>query len=168
MNRNDEPDEKERAEEAPTEPDLPSHDLSSESLAEFSAHESTPSRSPATLASTLSSVRSPQDGAPFVGMVVDGRSELEALLAEGGMGVVYKARHRIIDKYVAIKVLRRELATNPEITRRFLTEAQAASAIGSDHIVNITDFGELPDGSTYIIMEYLEGLSLGQRLDEDK
>src|SRR5690606_9530949 len=80
------------------------------------------------------------------------------------MGVVYLARHRLIEKPVALKILRPELVHNREITARFLTEAQAASAIGSEHIVDVTDYGELPDGATYIVMEYLDGLSLNQRI----
>lgn len=100
----------------------------------------------------------------YVGFVLDGRYHIESIIAQGGMGVVYLARHRLIDKHVAVKILRPELANNREITARFLTEAQAASAIGSEHIVNVTDYGELPDGATYIVMEYLNGLSLNQRI----
>jgi eukaryotic-like serine/threonine-protein kinase len=121
---------------------------------------------------TLYSDTDPTDGgsAPlrhiesYVGFVLDGRYHIESIIAQGGMGVVYLARHRLIDKHVAVKILRPELANNREITARFLTEAQAASAIGSEHIVNITDYGELPDGATYIVMEYLNGLSLNQRI----
>lgn len=100
----------------------------------------------------------------YVGFIVDGRYHIESVIAQGGMGVVYFARHRLIDKPVALKILRPELVNNREITARFLTEAQAASAIGSEHIVDITDYGELPDGATYIVMEYLDGFSLNQRI----
>jgi serine/threonine protein kinase len=100
----------------------------------------------------------------YVGFIVDGRYHIESVLAQGGMGVVYFARHRLIDKPVALKILRPELVHNREITARFLTEAQAASSIGSEHIVDVTDYGELPDGATYIVMEYLDGYSLNQRM----
>lgn len=100
----------------------------------------------------------------YVGFIVDGRYQIESVIAQGGMGVVYFARHRLIDKPVALKILRPELVHNREITARFLIEAQAASAIGSEHIVDITDYGELPDGATYIVMEYLDGYSLNQRI----
>jgi serine/threonine-protein kinase len=100
----------------------------------------------------------------YVGFIIDGRYHVESVIAAGGMGVVYKARHRMIDKPVAIKILRPELVDNRDITERFLVEAQAASAIGSEHIVDVTDYGELPDGATYIVMEYLEGESLGKRI----
>jgi serine/threonine-protein kinase len=100
----------------------------------------------------------------YVGYIIDGRYHVKKQLAQGGMGVVYQARHRLIDKLVAVKILRPELVHDREITQRFLTEAQAASSIGSEHIVDITDYGELPDGATYIVMEYLEGRSLTDRV----
>jgi eukaryotic-like serine/threonine-protein kinase len=105
---------------------------------------------------------------PYVGTTFDGRYKVESVLGEGGMGVVYLARHKVIDKKVAVKVLRADMAREKEITDRFLQEAKAASSIGNPHIIDISDFGHLPDGSTYFVMEWLDGKPLSKALEETK
>ena len=98
---------------------------------------------------------------PLIGSTIDGRYTVEALLGQGGMGFVYAARHAIIDKRVAIKVLRAD-SGDESAAQRFLVEAKAASKIGHQNIVDITDFGVLPDGQAYFVMEFLDGLTLGK------
>ena len=85
---------------------------------------------------------------PLLGTTIDGRYAIESRLGEGGMGVVYKARHVLIDKPVAIKILRKEAAQDTAAVQRFIQEAQAVNAIRNEHIVEVYDFGEeqLPTG----------------------
>ena len=105
---------------------------------------------------------------PLIGQVLDGRYRIESVLGEGGMGIVYKAVHTTLRKPLAIKVLRPEVSKNEQIVMRFKQEAQSASQIGNQHIIDISDFGELADGSTYFVMEFLGGKSLTQALEAGK
>ena len=103
---------------------------------------------------------------PLLGTVVDGRYRVDRVLGEGGMGVVYAAMHVTLGKRVALKVLRGEMARDDEVVQRFVQEAQACSSIGHANIIDITDFGRLPDGTSYFVMEYLEGQSLTQLIEQ--
>jgi eukaryotic-like serine/threonine-protein kinase len=118
------------------------------------------------VAASAATIEPPPPEDPYVGRVIDNRYSVEAIIAKGGMGVVYQARHRVIGKKVAIKVIRTDLVHMPEAPRRFLIEAQAASAIGNEHIIDISDCGTLPDGAAYLVMEFLEGIPLSELLLE--
>ena len=112
----------------------------------------------------------PQDGVflktaddPRTGLQV-GNYLFKGRLGRGGMGSVYRGEHVVIAKEVAIKVLHRRLADEPQIIDRFLIEARAASMIRHPNIVDVTDFGELPDGSPFFVMEFLDGPDLGREI----
>ncbi|MEQ8454573.1 MAG: serine/threonine-protein kinase [Sandaracinaceae bacterium] len=105
---------------------------------------------------------------PLIGKTIDGRYEIEGRLGEGGMGVVYQAKHVVLGKALAMKVLRADVSKDQEIMQRFRQEAQSASAIGSQHIIDISDFGQLPDGATYFIMEYLDGKELTKVIEQEQ
>jgi len=100
------------------------------------------------------------DEISHIGQVIDNRYLVEALIARGGMGVVYRCRHQVIGKRFAVKIIRSNMAHLSDAPRRFLMEAKAASAIGNEHIIDIVDYGTLADGSAYLVMELLEGMPL--------
>lgn len=92
---------------------------------------------------------------------------IEQLLGRGGMGLVYRARHRLIGKVVAIKVLRGELADEPRHDGSLLTEARSAALVEHESIVHIFDVGHLADGRQYLVMEYLAGEPLSAILKRE-
>ncbi|MBL9005421.1 MAG: SUMF1/EgtB/PvdO family nonheme iron enzyme [Myxococcales bacterium] len=86
-------------------------------------------------------------------------------LGEGGMGAVFEAQHVEIGRKAAIKVLHPQFAQNAQVAMRFLNEAKAANLIEHPGVVEIFEFSRLPDGTTYIVMEFLKGESLAKRLE---
>jgi eukaryotic-like serine/threonine-protein kinase len=100
----------------------------------------------------------------LLGTTLDGRYELTAHLATGGMGAVFHARHVHLRKDVAVKVLRPDLTSSADIVERFRREAEIASALEHDNIVRVTDFGRTPSGYLFLTMELLAGESLFERL----
>ena len=93
-----------------------------------------------------------------------GNYRIVRLLGEGGFGEVYLAENPLIERRAAVKVLHTALARDAELVRRFLNEARAASAIRHRNIIEVFDAGVTADGAPYILMEFLEGVSLQKRL----
>jgi eukaryotic-like serine/threonine-protein kinase len=95
-----------------------------------------------------------------IGTVLAERYFVHSLIGEGGMGKVYAAEHVLMHKRVAIKVLHKELTALPDVVRRFEREAMAAANIDHPNVASATDFGHLPEGSVFLVLEYVKGISL--------
>jgi len=101
---------------------------------------------------------------PLLGRVLSERYRILRKLGEGGMGVVYLAEHVVIEKKIALKVLFPDLTRRADLVQRFIQEAKSASRIGHENVIDITDFGQSPEGYVFLAMEYLSGQDLGQVL----
>jgi serine/threonine protein kinase len=99
-----------------------------------------------------------------IGEVVEGRYKILRPIAEGGMGTVYLAEHWLIKRKVAMKILRKDLATDVVMLRRFMNEALAAGTLGHPNIVESTDMGFTRDDVPYIVFEYLQGCVLADEI----
>ena len=94
-----------------------------------------------------------------IGKVLGNRYEILEEIGSGGMATVYKARCKLLNRYVAVKVLRDEFANDAEFIKRFQVEAQSAASLSHPNIVSIYDVGN-EDGLHYIVMELIEGKTL--------
>jgi serine/threonine-protein kinase len=101
------------------------------------------------------------------GELIDGRYRVLARLAQGGMGEVFKVEHVELGKTLALKVMLPDLSDNPEFVNRFKLEAVAASRIGHPNIIDITDFGKTALGRFYFVMEFLDGKTLADILEQE-
>lgn len=101
------------------------------------------------------------------GTIVEGKYEVDRVIGSGGMGEVYLVRHKILGQRFAMKTLHPG-SQGADESRRFLTEAKVTALLDNDHIVKTVDFGVLPDGSSFSVMEYLEGEDLQTRLQRSK
>ncbi|HEY4158027.1 MAG TPA: serine/threonine-protein kinase [Polyangiaceae bacterium] len=99
-----------------------------------------------------------------IGDVLAGKYRVERVLGVGGMGVVVAAEDLLLERRVAIKFLLDDGLQNPEVLARFGREARSAVRIESEHVARVIDVGSLPNGSPYIVMEYLEGKDLAQHV----
>ena len=102
----------------------------------------------------------------MIGTLAAGRYRILKLLGEGGMGQVYLAEHVAIEKRVALKILRAELAGKGEIVTRFQQEAISASRIKHPNVLDVFDFGQLENGRFFLAMEFLEGNDLADELSK--
>jgi len=109
-------------------------------------------------------VTTDRSAADRIGTVISGRYHVKSILGTGGMGTVYRAVQEPIGWGVAIKVLHRDLARDKTFVNRFCTEAKAASVLVNPYTVKIHDFGQTDDGTMFIAMEHLRGISLADRL----
>ncbi|GAB4210634.1 MAG: hypothetical protein OHK0013_31490 [Sandaracinaceae bacterium] len=103
---------------------------------------------------------------PRIGSLLAGRYLIESKLGEGGMAVVYRARHQLVDRPVAIKVMNAHLVRDAALKERFRREAKNAAALAHPNIVEISDYGEAEDGTPYLVMELLEGSSLDKLVEQ--
>jgi eukaryotic-like serine/threonine-protein kinase len=101
---------------------------------------------------------------PLIGVVLGDRYRVDEQIGAGGMGVVYRATHVLIGRTLALKVLRKRYAEQPDIAQRFAQEARVASSIKHPNVVDILDYGSTPEGSPYYVMECLAGHSLAREL----
>src|SRR3989442_3924679 len=109
-----------------------------------------------------------EDPHSFIGSVLDGQYQIEALLGRGGMGAVYSARHILLGDRVAIKMLPPEMRSNTEWLRRFQREGQAARRFRHPNAVTVYDLRTSADGTIYLVMEYVEGTTLDAELKRRK
>ncbi len=106
----------------------------------------------------------PPDSDPYIGQVISGDIEILSVAGVGAMGRVYRAHQRGIDRDVAVKILHRELSGNTQLVQRFHREAKIASKLQHPHVVEVYLAGQLPDKALFIVMEFLDGMSLGAAL----
>jgi serine/threonine-protein kinase len=103
-------------------------------------------------------------GTNYSGLLLEGRYQVVKRLGHGGMGAVYLGHHLVLDRHVAIKFLHKDLVQDEDTVRRFYREARAAAAIRHPSIIEVMDVGTSPEGEPFLVMEYLEGESLGAML----
>lgn len=107
----------------------------------------------------------PGDRDPYIGQVIQDRYKIESLVGKGSMGAVYRASQNFMNRDVAVKILLQHLGNDADAIKRFQREAKAASKLNHKHITTLYDFGMMPDGQPYLVMDYLDGVSLGEVLE---
>ncbi|MBX7083918.1 MAG: protein kinase [Nannocystaceae bacterium] len=115
--------------------------------------------------SDLSAV-SAAEGDPYIGVELEGKYAIEALIGEGAMGRVYKAKQVPLGKAFAVKILAPHLMNDEASHQRFASEAHNAASLNHPNCVSIVDYGRSSDGITYIVMEYIKGITLERLIAE--
>ncbi len=98
------------------------------------------------------------------GTLIEGKYEILGKMAEGGMGAIYKVRHRLLDEIRVVKVMRPQVAVDEELKLRFVEEAKTATRLKHPNIGTIHDFALDDDGTAYLVMEFIEGVNLTELL----
>src|ERR671936_2546495 len=98
-----------------------------------------------------------------IGTLIGGRFRLDERIGAGGMSTVYRAFDPTLERWVAIKLMHRDIASDPDQLERFRREARAVARISHPHLVTVIDAGE-DDGTPYIVLEYVEGETLKERI----
>ncbi len=104
---------------------------------------------------------------PLLGTTLAGNYEIQEVIGHGGMGVVYKARHALMDRIVAIKMLQAQLISDSMSVKRFQQESKSASRISHPNVITVYDFGISPNGQPFIVMDYLQGISLADLIKNE-
>lgn len=128
----------------------------------FSEYEDSVERCPDDSA-TLKSIEKD----PLVGTRLADRYEVLGIVGRGGMGVVYKVRHEMMDRFMAVKMLHSHLVSEPEAVKRFHREAKTVSQVKHHHIITLYDFGMSSQRQPYLVMDFLEGTSLKNVIKEE-
>jgi len=110
----------------------------------------------------------PREDETLVGKTIEGRYRVTELVGHGGMGEVYRATQLSTLQEVAIKVIKADLAADPDSIRRFFREARASASINHPNVVRVWEFGQLPDGRLFLAMEFLVGKSLADLIKEQR
>ena len=127
----------------------------------FAAHETVCPHDGTILSDTADTVSFEEQA---VGKTLDGKYRIDGFLKRGGMGAVYRGTHLMLNKPVAIKLIKPELVSSTDVVQRFLREARAAASLSHPNIVTVYDLGQTTDGTLYIIMELVNGSSLKEMI----
>lgn len=119
------------------------------------------------MSSEATQVATPTMANISLGSVIGRKYRLDALIAEGGMGIVYRGWHLVLEQPIAIKIVRPEYARHPEAVARFLNEARSIAQLRGVHVAHVLDTGRIENGPPYMVLEYLEGHDLRALLEAE-